>query len=117
MTFTLVPAKGESLQVIDWLWGPTLELLLSENAITEEDHQRMGAQGCAAKVDTPKAVLIADVIAQKLVSAPKGRMLRDLSVTNASEPLAAFGPNVEVTYKWLRTFAQFCRSAGGFEVS
>ena len=114
--FHLVPAKGEDLQVIGWLWSPTLQLLLSADAITEEDHQRMLTQGCGAKVDAAKATLLGDIVEQKLGSANLRRKLTDRLVTNASEMLAAFGPNTEVTYKWLRTFAKFCQSSGGFEV-
>ncbi|HET6863298.1 MAG TPA: hypothetical protein VFH91_09625 [Pyrinomonadaceae bacterium] len=114
--FNLVSAEGENLQVIDWLWNPTLQLLFSADAITQEDHLRLLTQGFGAQVDAAKATLIGDIVAQKVGGANPGRMQTDRLVTSESEVLAAFGPNTEITYKWLRMFAKFCQSSGGFEV-
>lgn len=128
MTFILVPSHGEDLQVNAWNWRPTLELLFAANAITGEDHERMGAHGCSGKVDEDKASRIADVVTQKLMSMNSGeRMLANLSVSKEPKKLAVFGPDTNpddidanelysTTYEWLETFAKFCRVSGGFEV-
>jgi hypothetical protein len=128
MTFILVPSQGEDLQVNAWNWRPTLELLFAANAITEEDHEQMGAHGCSGKVDAEKAFRIADAVAQKLMSMNSGdRMLANLSVSKEPKKLAVFGPGVNAddideneiystTYEWLEKFSKFCRSSGGFEV-
>jgi len=128
MSFILVLSQGEDLQVNAWNWRSTLELLLAANVITEDDHERMGAQGCSGKVDAEKASRIADVIVQKLMSMKPGeRMLANLSVSKAPKRLAVFEPNMNVedidlnelysaSYEWLEAFAKFCRGSGGFEV-
>jgi hypothetical protein len=128
MTFILVPSQGEDLQVNAWNWRPTLELLLATNAITEDDHQLMGANGCGAEADAKKASQIADAVAAKLKGmAPEERLLANLSVSKEPKKLAEFGPDVKAgdidenelystTYEWLETFAKFCRSSGGFKV-
>jgi hypothetical protein len=128
MTFILVPSQGEDLQINGWNWRPTILLLLSQNVITEEEHELMGGQAGGGRVDAEKALLIADVVAQKLVSMNPGeRLLANLSVSKEPKRLAVFGPDINAddidlnelystTYEWLETFAKFCRSSGGFEV-
>ena len=127
MSFILVSQKGEDLQVNAWNWRPTLMLLLEENAITEEDYERMGAQGCGGIVDKAKAEQIADVVTQKLISMKPGeRMRSNLSVTKELKRPAVFSTDViddidvnelySVTYEWLEIFLQFCRTSGGFKV-
>ena len=127
MSFILICQEGEDLQVNAWNWRPTLLLLREVNAITEEDYERMRAQGCGGMVDKAKAEQIAEVITQKLVSMKPGeRMRANLSVTNEPKTPAVFSPDVNedndvnelysATYDWLETFAQFCRTSGGFKV-
>ena len=128
MTFILVPSQGEDLQVNEWNWRPTLELLLAANVISEEDHERMGANGSGGKVDAEQASRIAEAVLHKLVSMNAGeRMLANLSVSNEPKKLAEFGPGVNAdgidenelystTYEWLERFSKFCRSSGGFKV-
>jgi hypothetical protein len=128
MTFILVPSQGEDLQVNAWNWRPTLELLFAANVISEQDHERMGAQGCGGKADAEKASRIADAVVHKLMSMNAGeRMLANLSVSKEPKKLAKFGPGVNAgdidandlystTYEWLEEFSKFCRSSGGFEV-
>ena len=128
MTFILVPTGGEDLQINAWNWRPTLKLLLGAKVITEEDHERMGAQGCGGKVDAVKASRIAEVITHKLLSMNPGeRILANLSVSKKHKKLGVFTPNMNpddidsnelysTTYEWLETFAKFCRSSGGFKV-
>jgi hypothetical protein len=128
MTFILVPSQGEDLQVNAWNWRPTLELLLAANAITKDEHERMGAHGCGGKVDAEKASGIADVVADKLIGmSPGERLLANLSVSKEPKKLAEFGPGVNAsdidenelystTYEWLETFGKFSRSSGGFKV-
>ncbi len=64
MTFILIPSRGEDFRVNAWNWRPTLELLRAANVITEEDHERMGAQGCGGEADAEKASRLADVITE-----------------------------------------------------
>ena len=127
MSFILVCQKGEDLRVNAWNWRPTLLLLREVNAITEEDFERMGAQGCGGIVDKAKAEQIADVVTRKLVSMKPGeRMRANLSVTKEPKRPAVFSADVNdnidvnelysATYGWLETFAQFCRTSGGFKV-
>ena len=128
MTFILVPAEGEDLQVNAWNWRPTLQLLLALDAITEEDHELMGAQALGGRVDSEKAGRIADAIAQELKSMNPGeRMQASLTVTKEPKELAVFfpsmsAPDIDVnelystSYEWLQTFEKFCRLSGGFEV-
>ena len=128
MSFILVPEQGEDLKVNGWNWRPTLELLLATEVITQDDYERMGAQGCSGKVGAEKASLIADVVEQKLMSMNPGeRMLANLSVSAVPKRLTVFEPDMNprdidvnelysTTYEWLETFARFCRSSGGFEV-
>jgi hypothetical protein len=128
MTFILVPAEGDDLQVNAWNWRPTLQLLLALDAITEEDYERMGAQALGGRVDSEKACRIADAVAQELKSTNPGeRMLASLTVTKETKKFAVFSPNINApdidvndlystSYEWLKTFEKFCRLSGGFEV-
>jgi hypothetical protein len=128
MSFILVPSHGEDLQVNAWNWRPTLELLLAENVISEEDHERIGANGCGGKADAEQASRIAEAVVHKLVSMNAGEgMLANLSVSKEPKKLAGFGPGANAddidenelystSYEWLEKFSKFCRSSGGFEV-
>ena len=128
MTFILVPNQGDDLQINAWNWRPTLELLYFSGAISEDDHQRMGGQGLGGMVDEQKALLIAEVVTNKLLSMNPGeRMLANLSVSKKPKQLVVFKSNMKAddidsnelystTYEWLDTFARFCRSSRGFEV-
>lgn len=128
MSFILVPKEGEDLQVNAWNWRPTLELLFDAGVITEEDYDVMECQGCGGEVDRDKADRIADVVVGKLNSMNPGqRMLADLSVSSEPKKLAVFSLNMSAddidnnelysaTFKWLDTFAKFCRSSKGFKV-
>ena len=128
MSFILVPCKGEDLKVNGWNWRPTLLLLLSANAITEEEYERMGANACGGKVDAEKASRVAGVIAEALKTMNPGDRLRaDLSVVSEPKKLARFYPEMvlneidsnelySATYEWLQIFVKFCEASGGFEV-
>ena len=128
MTFILVPKIGEDLQINVWNWRPTLELLLAEKVITQEDHERMGAHGCGGRVDEVKASRIAEVVAHKLLSMNPGeRISANLSLSKEPKQLAVFTPYMNpddidcselycATYEWLETFANFCRRSRGFQV-
>jgi hypothetical protein len=72
MTFILVPKRGEEVQVNAWNWRPTLQLLKSENLITERHGELLGAQGCGGQVGAELARRIADVIESKLVGMKPG---------------------------------------------
>jgi hypothetical protein len=127
MSFILVPSEGEDLQVNAWNWRPTLELLFAAGAITEEEHELLGCQGCGGTVTAERAGRIADVVIRKLNSMNPGqRMLADLSVSSEPKKLAMFSPNINedidnnelysTTLEWLDAFVEFCRSSGGFKV-
>jgi hypothetical protein len=128
MSFILVPSHGEELQVNAWNWRPTLELLLAADVISEEDHERMGANGSGGKVDAEQASRIAEAVVHRLGTMNAGeRMLANLSVSKEPKKLSEFGPGVNpddidenelysTTYEWLERFSKFCRSSGGFKV-
>ena len=111
-----------------WNWRPTLQLLLALDAITEEDHDRMGTQVLGGRVDSEKACRIADAVAQELkYMNPGERMLASHTVTKELKKLSVFSPNMNApdidendlysaSYEWLQTFEKFCRLSGGFEV-
>lgn len=126
MTFILVPQQGDDVQINAWNWRPTLELLYAENLISQENYERMGAQGAGGKVDAALAVRIADVVERKLVEmGPGGRMRADLVAT--IEPKKRWNSDMNPDeidvkdtfssiYDWLVEFAAFCKVSGGFEV-
>jgi hypothetical protein len=128
MSFILVQQNGEDLQVNGWTWRPTLELLRAENLISDEDYERMGAQGCGGQVNDELARRIADVLEQKLAAMKPGdRILADLTSTTQPKPTYTFGPTTKpddidvndiysASYEWLVSFKDFCRSSGGFKV-
>lgn len=128
MTFILVPNEGQDLQINSWNWRPTLELLFAEGVITEDDHERMGAQGLGGKVDEAKALTIAKVVERKLLGmGPGERMLANLTVTREPKQRVLFTPGMKIddvdsnelystTYEWLETFMNFCRSSRGFRI-
>jgi hypothetical protein len=130
MSFIL-KAAHDDLQVNAWNWRPTLELLLAEGAITGEQHELLGANGCGGRVDADTAVHMADVIDRRLTSTqmqPDQRMLADLTVGPRRRVPIVFSPNdsaasidandlYSASYDWLVAFRDFCRLSGGFEVS
>src|SRR5262245_38844621 len=128
MSFILIPQNGEDLQLNGWTWRPILELLLSENLISDENYDRMGAQGCGGQVDGEVARRIADVIDHKLDSMKPGeRMLADLTSTARPKSTYIFDASMKpddidvndiysASYEALIAFKDFCRSSGGFKV-
>ena len=128
MSFILVPNHGEDIQVNGWNWRPTLELLRAENLVSEENYERMGAQGCGGEVNAELARRIADVIEQKLAAMRPGqRILSDLTVTAHPKKEVTFTPETKpseidviaiysASYDWLVTFRDFCKESGGFKV-
>jgi len=129
MSFILVSKRGD-LQINAWNWRPTLELLMAENVVTQEQYERLGANGCGGRVDADTAGRIADVIERRLAATkmkPGERLLADLSVTSSKRVPFVFSPNGDLkaaemadlysaSYEWLITFRDFCRHSGGFEV-
>jgi hypothetical protein len=128
MTFILVPERGEDVQINAWNWRPTLELLLAAGLISEEQHERMGAQGAGGSVDAEQAGRIAEVIAAKLSDMKSGeRLLADLTITSEPKTKWYITPETKpgdiavndaysASYEWLSKFAEFCKRSGGFEV-
>ena len=126
MTFILVPKTGADIQINAWNWRPTLEILLAEGLITEDEHQRLGMHGLG-EVDESKALQFADSLTKRLSSmSPNDRVLADLSIsTEPKQPTVFSGrgeSNIDVnelystSYEWLLTFEEFCRRSGGFIV-
>ena len=128
MSFILVPQKGEDLQLNGWTWRPILELLRAENLISDDNYERMGAQGCSGQVDDEVARRIADAIDHKLAGMKPGeRMLADLTSTARPKSTYIFSPSMNpddidvndiysASYESLVKFRDFCRSSCGFEV-
>src|SRR5690242_14596266 len=82
MTFILVPTQGEDVQVNAWNWRPTVELLRAEGLLTEENYERMTANGCGGEVDATLASRIVDVVERKLATMKPGERIRaDLTIT------------------------------------
>jgi len=128
MSFILVPNHGEDIQVNGWNWRPTLELLRAENLVSEENYERMGAQGCGGAVDADVARRIADLIERKLAAMGSGqRSLGDLTVTANPKKSVTFAPGMateeidvndlySASYDWLVALRDFCKQSGGFQV-
>ena len=128
MTFILVPVQGEDVQVNAWNWRPTLELLREEGLLSDENYERMSANGFGGEVDAALASRIADAIERKLETMKPGERIRaDLKITAAPRTLQAFTPETKLddidglnlysaTYEWLVDFKEFCRRSGGFRV-
>ncbi len=128
MSFILVPRHGEDVQVNAWTWRPTLELLRSEGLLSQENYERMGANGCGGKVDDELAGRVADTIEGKLIGMKAGeRILIDGTVTAEPRRNLTFTPDTKsddidpialytASYEWLVAFRDFCRRSGGFEV-
>lgn len=118
MTFILVPHQGDDVQVNGWNWQPTLQLLRYAGLLTGEAYERMTAQGCGGQVDSELAARFADAVDRTLAEMNPGeRMLTDLSVTARPKAYELNDPTIySATYDWLRSFSEFCRRSGGFEV-
>jgi hypothetical protein len=128
MSFILVPKHGDDVQINAWNWRPTLELLLKEGLISEELHERMGAQGAGGEVGPELADSIAEAIERTLKTMnPDERVLADLTVTDRPKTEWVIAPETQpheldandmysATFEWLAKFAGFCRRSGGFEV-
>jgi hypothetical protein len=129
MAFILVPGRGAELIVNGWNWRPTLSLIRSAGLITEEDYERLGAQGCGGQVDAEVAGRIAAGLERRLATMKPGeRMLSDLTITAAPKTDVKFTPHTKseeidtndlysVSYEWLVTFHDFCNESRGFKVS
>ena len=120
MSFILVPNVGSDVVINGWNWRPTLILLNRAGLLSDEEYERMGANGCGGCADAEKAKQFADVIDAQLKGMKEGeRMRADLSVTAAPQPLdLKSDPNelYSACFDWLVRFRDFCRSSGGFEV-
>jgi hypothetical protein len=128
MSFVLVSKRGEEVQVNGWNWRPTLELLRREELISQENYERMGAQGAGGQVDAELACRVADVVEHFLMAMKPGeRMLSDLTVTAKPKVKLILTPTTKpddidavdiysASYEWLGKFVDFCRRSGGFEV-
>jgi hypothetical protein len=120
MSFILVPKNGPDVQVNGWNWRPTLLLISRAGLVSEEEYERMGANGCGGKVDQAKALRIAEVVQAQVGKMKTGeRMRADLTVTSLPQPVdLRSDPNelYSATYDWLCRFSDFCRRSGGFDV-
>ena len=83
MSFILVPKNGSDVQVKGWNWRPTLLLISRAGLLSDEEYERMGANGCGGKVNAARALRIADIIqAQVAQMNAEDRMRADLTVTS-----------------------------------
>ena len=118
MSFILVPKVGSDIQTNSWNWRPTLLLVADAGILTDEEHERMGANGCGGYVDAEKTKRIAALIEAQLAKMKGGeRMRADRTVT--AQPLELLSePNelYSASYDWLSRFHAFCLSSEGFEV-
>jgi len=126
MSFVLVSKRGE-LQVNAWNWRPTLELLLAENVLVDEQFERLGENSCGGRVDAYTANKIADAVERWVADMKPGeRMLPDLTVTSSKREPVVWTPNGDIegdtkglysaSYEWLVVFRDFCRQSEGFEI-
>ncbi len=119
MSFILVPKKGRDVQINGWNWRPTLLLISRAGLLSEEQYERMGANGCGGAVDADQCLRIAQIIHAQVEKMHHGdRMRADLTVTSAPQPLdLRSDPNdlYSVSYDWLCRFRDFCPTSQGFE--
>ena len=120
MSFILVPKNGADVQVNGWNWRPTLLLISRAGLVSDEEYERMGANGCGGMVDAAKALRIAEIIQAQVDKMKTGaRMRADFTVTRLTQPVdLRSDPNelYSASYDWLCRFRDFCRTSGGFEV-
>ena len=120
MSFILVPQRGSDLCINGWNWRPTLLLISRAGILSDEEYERLGANGCGGRVDSKKAAQIATVIeAQLSAMKPGERMRADLSIVPTAQPTDLRSDSNELysaSYNWLRQFRDFCLSCDGFEV-
>jgi hypothetical protein len=122
----LDPAHGESVTVNWWNWRPTVALLVRSGCLPGgERAERCLANGCGGHLSPAEALRAAEVVDRLVKSmAPQDRLLLDGSVTDEpkdySRPVSEWDEETwdhySASYEWLRRFAVFCRSSGGFEV-
>jgi hypothetical protein len=129
MSFILTPNHGEDMKINAWNWRPTILLLRHANLIDEQQHERLGHQGCGGTLDPETAARIRDFMDQHLAKMfPGQRLGGDLTITSEPKKRAVFTPDsrvedfdaVEVysaTYEWLVMFRDFCRTSQGFSVT
>lgn len=120
MSFILVPKNGPHVQVNGWNWRPTLLLISRAGLLSDEEYERMGANGCGGKVDAAMALRIAEIIQGQVGKMKSGeRMRADFTVTSLQQPLdLRSDPNelYSASYDWLCRFCDFCRTSDGFKV-
>lgn len=122
MSVILVPEVGEDLHINWWNWRPILELMHREQLISDEQHERMGCNGCGGKMTAAEASKTFDVLTQVIQNWPDDFGLRlDGTHTLKTEPKrlrAGDDPSIHyfTTRESMQRFADFCRSCQGFEV-
>ena len=107
--------SDNSHKINGWNWRPTLELIRFFDVIDEERLEMMGYNATGVTVTEEEAVEIGRRADQHQ------RVGLDLKLTNAPDDGAFhrddLAKNYGASYDWLTTFAEFCMSCKGFEVS
>ena len=120
MSFILVPKVGNDVQINGWNWRPTLALLHAAGLLSEEEFERMGANGCGGVADSQKAARIVAVLDAQLAKMKKGdRMRDDLTVTALPKSVdlkSDANDLYSASFEWLCRFRDFCETSGGFKV-
>ncbi len=124
MSFHLTDLTDERhhLKVNAWHWRPTLELIASFELIDDERLEGMSFNGSTTVTqEEAKGVgrrLERDVLPRLELE----RLNTDFGTTGTDDATFYRAPetmhkNYGVTYEWLQTFADFCLTSKGFEVS
>ncbi|MCB0076965.1 MAG: hypothetical protein KDD73_06030 [Anaerolineales bacterium] len=115
--------SDNSHKINGWNWRPTLELIRFFDVIDEERLEMMGYNATGVTVTEEEAVEIGFRLLALLSSrmSEGDRVGLDLKLTNAPDDGAFhrddLAKNYGASYDWLTTFAEFCMSCKGFEVS
>jgi len=120
MSFILVPNLGEDIQINGWNWRPTLRLLEESGILSEEQLERMGAQGAGGEVDADQAMGLAEFLTEFLRGKdPSHRLRLDLTFTDAPKDFSKKITDMELEElysAWLSQFRDFCNRCQGFRV-
>lgn len=110
-----------TLKVNAWNWHPTL-LLLETMGILDKDRLERMQYNVVVTVSEAEARAIADQLENRVLPAMglDDRLQMDLTLTDEPDDLTLHEDavkNYSATQQWLSSFAGFCRTCGGFEIS
>jgi hypothetical protein len=111
------------LQINQWNWRPTIELIRRGKILADEQLEPMGRNGGGAQVSTADARSIALFIEQWILPGLKDDEMMHMDGAISKCPLKPRpipGTDPYQLYAarktWLVMFVDFCKSCGGFEV-